>query len=70
MSQVPKAACGNSWLNSYVPDKLPRGNYWAWNYHKPQAASAKLQATSLTKQDSGTIKDVERINYYGKRKNN
>ena len=37
---------------------------------KPQATSAKLQATSLTKQDSGTIKDVERINYYGKRKNN
>ena len=30
---------------------------------KQQAASAKLQATSLTKQDSGTIKDVERINY-------
>ena len=27
---------------------------------KPQATSAKLQATSLTKQDSGTIKDVER----------
>jgi len=27
---------------------------------KPQAASAKLQATSLTNQDSGIIKDVER----------
>ena len=36
---------------------------------KPQATSAKLQATSLTKQDSGTIKDVERINY-DKRENN
>tara|TARA_Y100000052_G_scaffold1897_1_gene1553 strand:- start:200 stop:418 length:219 start_codon:yes stop_codon:yes gene_type:complete len=41
-----------------------------FNSLKPQATSAKLQATSLTKQDSGTIKDVERINYYGKRKNN
>ena len=27
---------------------------------KPQATSNKRQATSLTKQDSGTIKDVER----------
>ena len=30
-----------------------------------QQASKAKQATSLTKQDSGTIKDVERINYYG-----
>jgi hypothetical protein len=27
---------------------------------KPQAASYKPQASSLTKQDSGTIKDIER----------
>jgi hypothetical protein len=27
---------------------------------KPQATSNKLQATSLTSQDSGTIKDIER----------
>jgi hypothetical protein len=36
---------------------------------KPQAASYKRQASSLTKQDSGIIKDVERINY-DKRENN
>ena len=32
---------------------------------KPQATSNKRQATSLTKQDSGTIKDVERNKNYG-----
>ena len=32
---------------------------------KLQAASRKQQAASLTSQDSGIIKDVERINYYG-----
>ena len=31
---------------------------------KRQAASRKLQATSLTKQDSGIIKDVERNKNY------
>ena len=31
---------------------------------KPQAASNKRQATSLTKQDSGIIKDVERKKNY------
>jgi hypothetical protein len=32
---------------------------------KLEATSYKPQASSLTKQDSGIIKDVERINYYG-----
>ena len=36
-----------------------------FNSLKQQATSGKQQATSLTKQDSGTIKDVERNKNYG-----
>jgi hypothetical protein len=42
----------------------PSLNHKIYRLKKPQASSNKPQASSLTAQGSGTIKDLEREKYY------